>query len=444
MVSSRRIFALFLAVLAACSEDGGGSGSPTGTSGGSGGAGGGDASSGADSSRGGTGGGAGTSPTSGGSAGSGGVTGTGGSAGSSTGGNAGKGGSGGASGGTAGTGGAGGSGGASGGGVGGKDGGGAAGTAGSTTGGAAGTGPADGAAGGDAGDIPGGGTVLFRENFDDASFMARGWYDGPTGTISTAEHAPGSASSFECALAVGATGCTAGKPARHKFAPSQTVYASFWLKFSANWVGSGKAYHPHMMHFINDLDDDYVGPAHTYLTTYTEVVGGRAMLALQDSKNVDLACILRNDGTFMGCNGDIGTYPFTENRSVCACNGIRGDLDGRDCFSNGNGTWYSSRSWSAAGAFVDAAGPNYKSDWHFVEVFFQMNSIQSGVGVANGKIRWVQDGKTLIKYDQILLRTGARASLSFDQFAMLPYIGDGSPVAQSFWVDDLTVATAKP
>jgi len=45
--------------------------------------------------------------------------------------------------------------------------------------GTGGTGPFDGAAGGDAGDIPGGGTVLFRENFDDASFMARGWYDGP-------------------------------------------------------------------------------------------------------------------------------------------------------------------------------------------------------------------------------------------------------------------------
>jgi len=452
MVSSRRIFALFLTALGACSQDDGGSGSPTGTSG----SGGGDASSNDDSSRGGAGGGAGASPTAGGAGGSGG-TGTGGSAGSNTGGNAGKGGSGGASGGGVGgsggvTGGAAGSGGATGGtsgggagGVGGKDGGGVAGSGGSgATGGTAGTGPTDGSAGSDGGDIPGGGTVLFRENFDDASFMTRGWYDGPTGTISTAEHAPASASSFECAFAVGATACTAGKPARHKFTASETVYASFWLKFSPNWAGSGKAYHPHMMHFINDLDDDYVGPAHSYLTTYTEVVGGKALLALQDSKNVDLACILRNDGTFVGCNGDIRTYPFTENRSVCACNGIIGDLDGKDCFANGNGTWYSSRSWSGAGAFVDGAGPNYKSDWHFVEVFFQMNSIRNGVGVADGKIRWVQDGKTLIRYDQILLRTGTRASLRFDQFAMLPYIGDGSPVAQSFWVDDLTVATAKP
>jgi hypothetical protein len=55
-----------------------------------------------------------------------------------------------------------------------------------------------------------------------------------------------------------------------------------------------------------------------------------------------------------------------------------------------------------------------------------------------------QDGKTLLSSDQILLRTGAHGSLKFNQFAMFPYIGDGSPVDQRFWVDDLTVATARP
>ena len=219
---------------------------------------------------------------------------------------------------------------------------------------------------------------------------------------------------------------------------------SFWIKFSANWVGSGKAYHPHMFHFINDLDDAYVGPAHTYLTTYTEVVAGKAVLALQDSKNDDLGCLLKNDDTFVGCNGDVASYPFTENRSVASCNGLVGQVDGRDCFPNGDGTWYSSRSWSAAGAFVDAAGPAYKGAWHFVEVYFQMNTIAAGKGVPDGKIRWVEDGVTLIRSDQILFRTGAHPTLRFAQFAMLPYIGDGSPVIQSFFIDELTVATAKP
>jgi len=35
---------------------------------------------------------------------------------------------------------------------------------------------------------------------------------------------------------------------------------------------------------------------------------------------------------------------------------------------------------------VDAQGPNYKGDWHFIEVVFVLNSISGGVGVADGGI----------------------------------------------------------
>jgi hypothetical protein len=272
---------------------------------------------------------------------------------------------------------------------------------------------------------------------------SRGWYDGSNGALSTAEPAEGQ-SSFECLFEVGASSCKAGKPARHPVPPTPSVYLSFHLRFSDNWVGSGKPYHPHMLHFLTDANDQYVGPSHTHLTTYTEVVQGKAFLALQDSENVDLNCILRNDDSFEGCNGDFATYPFTESRSACACNGLAGFLDGRDCFPNGNGTWYSSRGWYADGAFTDQAGPTFKGDWHFVEVYFDLNSVEGGVGVPDGKIRWVQDGQTLIASDQILFRTGAFPSMNFNQLAMLPYIGDGSPVEQSFWIDHLTVATAKP
>jgi hypothetical protein len=292
--------------------------------------------------------------------------------------------------------------------------------------------------GGGGGDIPGGGTILFEEPFDDAAFESRGWYDGSAGDIDTIEHIPGSASSWRCDFAAGASSCTNGKPARHLFTDSETVYLSFHLKFGAGWVGSGQPYHPHMFHFVNNLDDDYIGPSHSFLTTYIEVVGNRPLIALQDSKNVDLGCILRNDDTFVGCNGDFATYPFTEARSACACNGLAGDLDGRDCFPNGDGTWYSSRSWRpAADYFTDGA-------WHFVEVYFAMNSVADGIAIPDGKIRWVYDGQTIISHDAILLRTGAHATLAFNQFDVLPYIGDGSPIEQSFWVDDLTVATARP
>jgi len=73
-----------------------------------------------------------------------------------------------------------------------------------------------------------------------------------------------------------------------------------------------------------------------------------------------------------------------------------------------------------------------------------MNSIQGGIGVPDGKIRWVQDGQTLVRSDAVLLRTGANATLAFNQFAMLPYIGDTSTIDQDYWVDEMTVATARP
>jgi len=314
-----------------------------------------------------------------------------------------------------------------------------------------GSGTGGGAQGGQAGDIPGGGTILFQEHFEDADFGNRGWYDGAAGTISSTEHAVGSGS-FECSFAQGAASCTGGKPARHKFTASESVYMSMYLKFSSNWVGSGMAYHPHMFHFLNDLDSDYVGPSHTFLTTYMEVVNERAMLALQDGKNVDLNCILQNNDNFIGCGGDFDTYSFTEDRSVCGCNGPKVDpcsnpTGSRDCFSTGASTYYSSRAWRRDGAFTDSPGNYDKTEWHFVEVYFEMNSINGGVAQTDGKIRWVQDGEVLISCDEVLMRTNTHADLAFDQFAMLPYIGPpGSPSVQpqSFFVDELTVATARP
>jgi hypothetical protein len=44
----------------------------------------------------------------------------------------------------------------------------------------------------------------------------------------------------------------------------------------------------------------------------------------------------------------------------------------------------------------------------------------------------------------VMFRTGARANLAFAQFVIGPYIGGGSPVDQTMWVDNLTLATQHP
>jgi hypothetical protein len=302
-----------------------------------------------------------------------------------------------------------------------------------------GMGTPDSSSPGDSGIAPG--ALLFEEKFDDANLMARGWYDSPSGAISMTEHAPGSTSSFQCDFAVGATACTGGVPARHKLTPSSSVFLRVWIKFSANWVGSGKPYHPHMFHFVTDLEPDYIGPADTHLTTYAEVVGGNPLVGITDALNSDPNCILRNDGTFVGCNGSFANYPFTEKRSVASCNGLVGDVDQHDCFFDGT-YWYSARTWiTKTPWFTDVAGPNYKNDWHKMEFYYQMNTISAGVGVPDGKHRLWIDGALIESSDKVLFRTGDHPTIEFAQFLMLPYIGDGSPIAQTFWVDDLAVGT---
>jgi len=49
----------------------------------------------------------------------------------------------------------------------------------------------------------------------------------------------------------------------------------------------------------------------------------------------------------------------------------------------------------------------------------------------------------VIDRHDILFRTGARATLQLNQFVIAPYIGDGSPVDQSMWVDNLVVAASR-
>lgn len=286
--------------------------------------------------------------------------------------------------------------------------------------------------------------TLFTENFEDTNFASRSWYDSPRATLSTQEHLPGSTRCFECFFKQGTTGCNGGTPGRRLFAESETVLLSFWVKYSTNYVGSGKPYHPHLFHFVTNKDDRWVGPSYTHLTTYTEQVGGKVRIALQDGRNNDPNCILLNNGSFVGCNGNASTYHFTESRSVCACNGVVGDSGGRDCFNQGNGTYYSARYWDSRDiVFTDSPGPYYKSDWHFIESYFQMNSVSNGIGIADGVIQYWYDGKLVIDLHHVLFRTSANADMKFNQFLIAPYIGDGSPVDQYMWIDNLTVSTSR-
>ena len=282
----------------------------------------------------------------------------------------------------------------------------------------------------------GGGVVLLQEAFEDNALAARGWYDNPNPVITTAQHIPGSSSALEMHFLPGALTAVAGGAMRHLFSASPTLYVSFWVKYSTNWVGSGYPYHPHEFLVMSNQDGDYDGLANGWLVAYVEhnyQNGGLPRLSLQDSKAI---------------NTSYGTPPInligiTENRSVGGCNGVVESNVVISCFSFP--PWYNNKEVTAPQVwFQPNPGPGYKGNWNHVEVYFQENSIVGGIGVADGVMQYWFNGTLAIDRHDILFRTGARPTIQFHQFVIAPYMGDGSPVDQYMWVDDLVVATSKP
>jgi Big-like domain-containing protein len=283
---------------------------------------------------------------------------------------------------------------------------------------------------------PPGGTILFQENFEDANLASRGWYDNTSVLLSTAEHIAGSTSSAQYHFLPGATSPTSGGSQRHKFpTPSNSFYVSFYVKYSANWVGSGVAYHPHEFYTLSTLDGDYDGPSQNYLDVYVEhnyLNGGRPRFEFQDNKSV---------------NYSYGPVPnnlitTTEDRSTGGCNGVVESNIYSECFNFGT-YWYNDKQLTGPVVFQPNPGPGYKNDWNFVEAYFQLNTIVNGIGQADGVAQYWFNGTLIIDRHDILFRTGAHPTIQFNQFIIAPYIGVGSPADQSMFIDNLRVATGR-
>lgn len=272
---------------------------------------------------------------------------------------------------------------------------------------------------------------LIQEGFEDASFTARGWYDGGGAVLSTAERNAG-VRSFECRFGPGATSCPS--PGRRLFPATDAVYISYYIKHSSSWVGSGKSYHPHMFMFVTNLDGAFVGPAYTHLTAYVEENSGVPLFGLQDGMNIDESRV------------GVDLTKVTEQRAVAGCNG---DSDGHgngDCYPVTPSVHWNGKLWRTTGAaFGNSPGTStYKGDWHLIEAYFKLNTISGGKGMSDGIVRFWFDGTPTLNLSNVVMRTGANPAMRFNQLIFAPWIGDGSPVDQSFWIDDLMVATARP
>lgn len=280
-------------------------------------------------------------------------------------------------------------------------------------------------------------TILLTEDFENTNLGADGWYDNLNQTFSTSEHIPGSTRSLEYHWTVGGTQPTSGGSIRRTFTPTQNLYVSYWVKYSSNYSGSGRTYHPHEFYVLTNADPAYSGLAFNTLDFYIQQVfgsnGGVPQLEIQDGKMIDTARI----GTNL-----IGV---TEKRAVAGCNGVgntggvtvSGVFGGSDCYSVGNGTYWNSYMWNSPTVRLK------RNTWQHVEVYAQLNSITNGIGQNDGVLKYWLDDTLIIDQSNVIFRTGANPNLAFDKFVMAPYIGDGSPVDQKFWIDDLTVATSR-
>ncbi|HEY2806069.1 MAG TPA: carboxypeptidase-like regulatory domain-containing protein [Gemmatimonadales bacterium] len=280
----------------------------------------------------------------------------------------------------------------------------------------------------------GGGTLLFSEAFEDNSLTSRGFYDNSAAFTTVTAEAHGGTRSLQVQFNSGATG-TSWVGTRHKFTPTASVYLSYWVKYSTNWVGSGQNFHPHEFYFLTTDDGDFSGLADTHLTMYVEhnyqATGGFPQLGWQDGLNIDQTKVNVNL---------IGT---TENRAASGCNGNADGIVG-DCYDSGGGVYLNGKQLRTSQSyFLPTPGTGYKNDWHHVEAYFQLNSIVAGIGQTDGIARYWFDGTLVIEKTNAQFRTGAHATMLFNQLILAPYIGSpGSPVTQSAFYDDLMVKTA--
>lgn len=274
--------------------------------------------------------------------------------------------------------------------------------------------------------------VLFRELFDDPDVASRHWYDNTKVVISKTEHIPGSAGSAEYHWLKGATAPTSGNSMRRLFTPADSVCVDFWVKYSAGYTGSDHPYHPHEFLILTTENDSAAGPAFTYLTAYIEQNEGVPQLGLQDGMNIDLSK-LKTDLT-----------NTSEGRAVCGCNGVRKEEKATytDCYKVKDTMYWNGKVWKADKVYFQSTpGQYYQSGWHHVAAFFKLNSISDSRGQPDGIIRYWYDNKLIIESTSVIMRTAKHPSMKFNQFMIAPWIGDGSPVDQTFWVDDLTVLT---
>ena len=92
-----------------------------------------------------------------------------------------------------------------------------------------------------------------------------------------------------------------------------------------------------------------------------------------------------------------------------------------------------------SGAGILGSSPITKNEWVTLDTYIQMNTVTDGVANADGQvIQWV-NGASVSGANDVMFRTNQHPAMGFRQVVLGPWIGDGSPIAQTMYIDELEV-----
>lgn len=283
--------------------------------------------------------------------------------------------------------------------------------------------------------------VFFTEGFDDsnAGMLARNWIDGTEGIIDNTVFSPngGSTGSLKFHWAAGNTNSDPQTGSRrHSISGggTESLFVTYDTKFgtaSIPWQGSGNALvHPHIMYILSDADNE-VGPlAANYLNLYVEagdVSGGntKPRLLIQDNLRV-------NTGQL-----NVDLLASATAHSVAGWNGHQDQATPSlvDTYTSAGPTYHNYTSWDAPTRVL------LNNTWHNVAIYAVMNSVSGGgIPQANGVLQLWVDGVLRIQRTNVYFRTNQYSTQKFKTLVLGPFMGDGSPIAQDMWMDNLKVA----
>jgi hypothetical protein len=201
------------------------------------------------------------------------------------------------------------------------------------------------------------------------------------------------------------------------------------VKYGSGWIGSGVNYHPHLIYVASSDDDVYGSLSRSNSMIYFESV------ADLNSPYLNYPHIAHQD-MYRAVSSESDLTSQTELRSANNCDtpySLSGATSGT-CYNDGSG-WYSSNTWASTSVSIA------ENEWVKITAYLKSNTYTSGVGNFDGIMKLWVNSQLAIDSTGVLFSAGSYEGSTWDKVILGPWIGDGSPLTQTMWLDELSIWT---